>query len=67
MEEIKKRGITVIKQTDTELILLTTNLLNTIFLLQSKWWRLERLEDYDIIDNGRPIEQNLLYYYKNEL
>lgn len=65
MDKLKQRWITIIKQTDTELILLTTRLLNTLFLLQSKGWRLERLEDYDVFDNERPIEQNLLYYSKN--
>lgn len=65
MEEIKKRGITIIKQTDIELILITTDLLNTLFLLQSRGWKLKELVPYDIFDNGRPIEQDLLYYYKD--
>lgn len=57
--------IKILHHDDDNLVLETTNLLDTLFFVSSLWrWHIERIQDDDIINDGERIERNVLYFYR---
>lgn len=60
-----KKWIKICLEEPKRMIIHTTRLLDTLFYMQSLWWKLWNMEADDIITNdGKVIEWELLYYYK---
>lgn len=60
-----KKWIKICLEEPKRMIVHTTRLLDTLFYMQSLWWKLWNMEADDIITNdGKVIEWELLYYYK---
>lgn len=60
-----KKWIKICLEEPKRMIIHTTRLLDTLFYMQSEWWKLWNMEADDIITNdGKVIEWELLYYYK---
>lgn len=59
------KPINILVEWDRYMIVSTTDTLNTLFYMSSKWWHLSKMEEDDIRDKDLwRIEQNILYYYK---
>ena len=65
MDTKLKKWIKICLEEPKRMIIHTTKLLDTLFYMQSEWWKLWDMQADDIITNdGKIIEWNLLYYYK---
>lgn len=65
MDAKLKKWIKICLEEPKRMIIHTTKLLDTLFYMQSEWWKLWDMQSDDVITNdGKIIEWNLLYYYK---
>ena len=62
--KLAQKGIKVLHKDKEHLVLQTTNLIDTLFYVQTFGWRIDNIQADDIIKDGKTIERNILYYYK---
>ncbi len=63
--KLEQRGIKVILHDEDNLVLETTNLLDTLcFVTSTGRWIINEIIPDDVNFNGRIIERNVLYYKK---
>lgn len=61
--KLEQRGIKVILHDEDNLVLETTNLLDTLcFVASTGRWRINEIIPDDVNFKGRIIERNILYY-----
>ena len=63
--KLAQRGIKVILHDEDNLVLETTNLLDTLcYVTSTNRWIINEIIPDDVNFNGRTIERNVLYYKK---
>lgn len=62
--KLAQKGIKVLHKDKEHLVLQTTNLIDTLFYVQTFWWHIDDIQADDITKDGKTIERNILYYYK---
>lgn len=62
--KLAQKGIKVLHKDKEHLVLQTTNLIDTLFYVQTFGWHIDNIQADDITKDGKTIERNILYYYK---
>ena len=62
--KLAQKGIKVLHKDKEHLVLQTTNLIDTLFYVQTFGWHIDNIQSDDITKDGKTIERNILYYYK---
>lgn len=63
--KLLKRWITICLEKPKRLVIHTTKLLDTLFYMQSEWWKLWDMQTDDVVDSkGMLREWEILFYYK---